>query len=992
MDNSYNNITALQNQLNSLQKENILLKNLLERSGIPYREEIIKLKTTLEHTKYDENQGARIKHPDKITEEMANIFYSRFWGRQDAFVKRSEKNGKSAYYVQCSNFWSEVCPKKFGKKMDCGKCTHMVYTHLTMRDVLAHLKGNSPTCNDVIGVYPLLPGGKCRFIVFDFDNHDTGADKNDNANTDDRWIEEVEAMRTICELNGIDSLVERSRSGKGAHIWIFFKEAISAATARKFGFSLLEHGAEQVNLRSFKFYDRMLPAQDELPDGKVGNVIALPLQGRALRNGNSAFIDKDWNAYPNQWEVLYNKPRLSLAYIEEKIKEWNQNTIDVDKREAANNPWNKNDKFSISDIKGNMSIILADGIYIDTLNLNPGIQNKIRRMAAFRNPIYYKNRAIGLKNYATSQWIYLGEDCSNGYIKIPRGIYGELIEKLEESNIEYNIKDERVKGDVIDVNFKGRLRDEQIKALKDMMKYDNGILQAATAFGKTVVCSALIAEKKVNTLIILESSALIEQWKESLNKFLDIKEELPEYKTKSGRVKVRKSLIGKLQGASDSTTGIIDIAMAGSIKKKDGFHPRLQNYGMVIVDECHHAASDTIAEVLKEVKSKYVYGVTATPKRSDGLEKINYMLLGPIRHCYTAKDRAESQGIDHFVYPRFTRTVLPRGVGNVSSPNEAYELIRNNDVRDKQIVGDIVNCIKENRTPVVLTKYKDHAEKFYERLRAQADYVFIMTGNNSKKEHKAIYEKMREVPDDKSLILIATGSLIGEGFDFPRLDTLIMATPVSFRSVVEQYAGRLNRDYDGKKNVIVYDYVDSHIPMFDKMYVKRLRAYKQIGFDICGSVESEKIKTDAIYDNTNYRDIYRRDLLGANKTIVISSPAISGSKVNELIELLKEKQEKGVQVTIVTWAPDDYGYGDSAFWMQLHDEMRCAGFYIKTVEDTCEHFCVIDGELVWYGNMNLLAKDSIEDSMMRIRNKDIAAELMELTFTYKSRLQTSVKW
>lgn len=985
MRNPVENISILQNQLNELQLENQILKNILDRSGIPYLQEIRRLKEPEKAAEYDPNQGARIIHPKKITEEMANLFFARFWGRQDVYAKRNEKKGtgEASYFPQCNNFWQEVCPKRYKQKISCKDCPRQSYRQLTKRDILAHLRGESYNSSDVIGVYPLLNNGTCRFLVYDFDNHEKGAEKYDFANTDDAWMEEVEAMRTICQLNGIDPLVERSRSGKGAHIWIFFDKAIPAAVARKFGFALLEKGAEQINLTSFRYYDRMLPAQDMLPDGGLGNLIALPLQGKALRNGNSAFIDRNWNAYPNQWEILWSKPKLSVEFIETKMSEWSVASIwdaDGENTENRDRPWEKKKNFNRTDVEGILNITLSNGIFVDCLNLKPAIQNRIRRMAAIRNPIYYKNQAIGTANFDTSQWIYLGKDHLSGYIEIPRGLYGNLVENAENAGISYEVKDERQKGKHINVTFKGELRTEQKPALDEMMKHDNGILHAATAFGKTVVCSAMIAEKKVNTLIILESSALLEQWKNALEQFLDIQEALPEYKTKTGRVRVRKSLVGKLQGAHDSLTGIIDIAMAGSLCKKGEWHPLLEQYGMVIVDECHHAASDTIANVLKEVKARYVYGVTATPKRADGLEKIIYMLIGPIRYSYTAKEKAETQGIDHFVYPRFTRTVPPRGVADKMHPNEAYQMIRDNEVRDEQILADVRECIKAGRTPVVLSKYKDHSQKLYERMNEYADKVFLMTGDNSKKEHKKICEQLQAVSPEETMVLVATGSLIGEGFDFPRLDTLIMATPVSFRSVVEQYAGRLNRDYEGKRDVIIYDYVDSHISMFDKMYVKRLKAYKQIGYEICSGLHGEKQTANAIFDSENYQEVYKKDLLEADKSIVISSPAISGPKVYELIDLLKEKQALGIEVTIVTWTPDSYGYGDAAYWMKLHEDMRQAGFYMKTVEDSCEHFAIIDQELVWYGNMNLLAKEKIEDSMMRVKGKGIAAELMELTF------------
>ena len=987
MRDSIENISQLQKKLNDLQLENQILKNILDKAGLSYHKELSKLRQSGSKEAFDPEQGKRIIHPQAITENMANQFFSMFWGRQDVYAKRSvnKETGKAAYYPQCNNFWTNVCHKKIKDGINCKDCKNRSYKTITKKDILNHLQGNAYNASDVIGVYPLLSNGTCRFMVFDFDNHDKDAEEKDFANSDDTWVEEVESMREICVLNGIEPLVERSRSGRGAHVWIFFDKPIDASFVRKFGFALLDKGAEQINLKSFKYYDRMLPAQDSLPeDSAVGNLIALPLQGKALQDGNSAFIDGNWNAYPNQWETLFNKPRLSQEFLEEKIKEWSNIIDDIAANAAESDrekPWNRMQHFNKNDVEGKLHIILSNGIYVDNTNLKAAMQNRIRRMAAISNPVFYKNQAIGTSNYDTARWIYLGKDHLSGYIQIPRGLQDELWENIKQADIDYEMEDERQQGRKINVDFKGELRPEQDKALKELIKYDNGILHAATAFGKTVVSSAIIAQKKINTLIILESSALIEQWKEALEKFLNINEGLPTYETKTGRVRKRKSLIGTLQGAHDSMTGIIDIAMAGSLCKKGKYHKMMNEYGLVLIDECHHSASETIANVLKEVKAKYVYGVTATPKRGDGLEKINYMLIGPIRYSYTAKEKAKEQGIQHLVYPRFTRTVPPRGViTDKMHPNEAYEIIHNNDVRDEQIIEDVKNCVAAGRTPVVLSRYKDHSEKFYERLKSYADHVFLMTGNNSKKEHRKILEQMHQVDKNESLILIATGSLVGEGFDFPRLDTLFMATPVSFRGVVEQYAERLNRDYAGKENVIIYYYVDNHIPMFNNMYMKRLKAYKQIGYEFGDGLQTVKQTVNAIYDGNNYSENYHKDLLDSNKNIIISSPVISGSKVYELINMLKEKQMSGVQVTIVTWTPDSYGFGDAAYWMQLHEDMRRAGFYIRTVEEYCDRFAVIDQEVVWYGNINLLAKDKVDDSIMRVRSKGIAGELMEITF------------
>ncbi|MDD3363274.1 MAG: hypothetical protein PHW34_16575 [Hespellia sp.] len=308
------NISCLQTQLNDLQLENQILKNILDNAGISYSKELLRLHSTEEFCDYDPDQGARIQAPVEITEKMAVMFCSRFWGRQDVYAKRNEKKtGEVNYFTQCHNFWQEGCPKKRKEKINCRDCRYQSYKQLAKYDILAHLRGKSYNASDVIGVYPLLTDGTCRFLVYDFDNHEKGAEKKDFANEDDIWIEEVEAMRKICVLNGMVPLVERSRSGRGAHIWIFFDKPISAALVRKFGTALLDKGAEQINLKSFKYYDRMLPAQDVLSEGGLGNLIALPLQGKALKDGNSAFIDSNWNAYPNQWNLFLPGERLTFS-------------------------------------------------------------------------------------------------------------------------------------------------------------------------------------------------------------------------------------------------------------------------------------------------------------------------------------------------------------------------------------------------------------------------------------------------------------------------------------------------------------------------------------------------------------------------------------------------------------------------------------------------------------------------------------------------------
>lgn len=989
MNDNQTIIAEMQQQINELLIENQRLKSLLHSAGISYEGDL-QNKPQKILRKIEPDQGARIL-PHEITEKDPSRFFSMFWGRLDVYCLRYEnaKTGATGYYPQCHNFWKNGCPKKNHEKTKCIDCPKQDFKKLTVDDVKRHLFGGDRNKPYVIGIYPLFPDDTCRFLVFDFDNHEKGAEKNDLSNNDDTWMEEVDSLRKICEINGIDSLVERSRSGCGAHVWIFFEKPVKAAIARKFGYALLDNGAESINLKSFRCYDRMLPMQDHIPEGGLGNLIALPLQGQALRQGNSAFVDANWNAYPDQWKVLLSRKKLSIDFLNDKLSQWETAEKDAQQensRKYSGKPWDKSKEFHPEDIRGNLKIILADGIYIETRNIQPRLQNQIRRLAAFSNPVFYKNQRMGLSNFSNARFIYLGSDIDN-YIKLPRGVYESLTDRCASAGISCSITDQRCNGQTINVRFRGKLKSNQRQAAEALLKFDNGILNAATAFGKTVVCCKLIAERKVNTLILLESSALIEQWEKALETFLEIDEDFPEYITPSGRKRRRKSLIGLLQNTHDSTGGIIDISMVGSVRKKGEFHKRFRSYGMVILDECHHGASETIADLLQETNARYVYGVTATPMRGDQLEKITYMLLGPIRFRFTSKDRAKEQGIEHLVYPRFTHAVIPRFNQDNMHPNEAYEIIRNNSERDKLIVHDTEDCIQRGRTPVILTRYIDHAKRLYAQMQNSATKVFLLTGELSKAERREALKEMAEVPRDESMLLIATGKLIGEGFDFPRLDTLIMATPVSFKGVVEQYAGRLNRDYEGKKDVLIYDYVDSHISIFDRMYAKRLKAYKQIGYSIYSLSNASMDRTqndgqiNAIFDSSNYRDVYWNDLLQSKKEIIISSPVISSGKIDELISKLKEKQEHGLRITVVTWSPDVYKYGDTAYWTMLQEHMRTSGIEIQVTEDYCEHYCIIDRNIVWYGSMNFLGKEDAEDNLMRISSESIASELLENTFS-----------
>ena len=960
-----------------LESEIQYLKKLLDDNGISYDYEA--------HLRALQSDVGDIVFSE-LGPEHASLLYSYFKGRRDVYALRA-RDGKG-YYTQCDNFWKTgVCPKKSGIKVKCNECPSKINTALRGNVLFKHLEGKKEDCSDVVGLYPLFPDGTCWFLVFDFDNHDESKEPSKD------WQQEVNALRQMCSVLGIDSLVERSRSGKGAHVWIFFSDPIQASKARKFGDALLRKGAESVSMKSFTYYDRMMPMQDSLPEGKLGNLIALPLQGRALRNGNSAFVDESWNTYKDQWKRLRETRKLSEKEVDDLIKLWCpdddamsifQNAIVEDTTAGlthllfGQSPVSTKRDFHAEDADGSVKILFSDGIYVNKKGLKDRMQNAIRRVAAYSNPQFFQTLKLGFSTKDTPRIVYNGYD-EGDYIVIPRGCYDELISQLSGAGIRYDVVDKRQRGRKIDVHFSGDLYPEQKIAAEKMLYNDIGVLAAATAFGKTVLGAYLIAQKKVNALVLVHNVEIMNNWLKDLNSFLTINEELPTYTTPKGRIKKRTSLIGTFSSQKDATTGIIDIAMITSLGREDNINELVRNYGMVIVDECHHAAAVTHENVLRAVTARYVYGMSATINRGDKQDKKMFMQLGPIRHRYTAKERAQKQGIGHYIYPRFTRLV-DLNQSEEKNPADYYRLIMQSELRNMLIVSDAIDCVKRGRTPVVMTKYKEHAQKLYDMLQGSADHVFLLQGGKSLKERAAIREQMAAVRTDESLVLVAIGQYVGEGFNYPRLDTMLLAMPISFEGNVEQHAGRLNRDYEGKKDAIIFDYIDQHVPTLKRMYYKRLRAYKKIGYEVCSEITDKQEVINSIFDSQNYFDVFEKDVVSASKSIVISSPSFSFKKVNWLCAESEHLQLRGVSVVVLTLDPEDYPEDGRDQHKSHIEHLVSSGANVIPRHKYRERFAIIDKSLVWYGSMTLLSNEKEDDSLMRINNPAVAEELLEFAF------------
>ncbi|MBE6416903.1 MAG: DEAD/DEAH box helicase [Akkermansiaceae bacterium] len=953
-------LIRLRSRIKELQDEVQRLTLLLSRHGI----------VDIQDAEGEESDAPQILMPE-ITAGHARVLYSYFKGRKDVYSRRNvNKDGRGVYYPVCENFWvAGKCPRRDGRKLRCMECENRCWISLTQRTLMRHLKGELEDGRDVIGIYPLLEDETCHFLVFDFDCHD------DEAPID--WKSEVAALAEICKQLNIDALVERSRSGSGAHVWLFFEENIPAKDARKFGAALLTKGAEFVNQKTFLSYDRMLPAQDHMPEGGLGNLIALPLQGRALLKGNSAFVDVCWQPYPDQWAHLQQVRKLPAAFVLEKINQWTCNgemgELSVLSGDDSHEPW-KAPQFILQaiDVEGSLRVVDSSMLYFRTDNLKPRFRNVLRRLASFRNPLYYRNRAMGFSVKGLSRIIPCYTE-DEAYIGIPRGKREQLLKLITDADIKLQYEDIRTQGRELSVQFAANLYPEQQKAADAMLQHDMGILQAATAFGKTAVGAYLVAARKVNTLILVHNREIMKNWVDDLERFLRFDMPLPEYTTPSGRIRKRKKHVGRLFAAHNSLGGLVDVAMLPSLVSDDAVKALVRDYGMVIMDECHHAAAFQAQQVLNAITAKYVYGLTATPKRDDGMEQKVLMLFGPIRYKFTARQRAEMQGIRHLVYPRFTQFVCFRDSAPI---HQLYQDLVNDTVRNQLIIQDAVACLSSGRTPLILTKYKCHAQYLSQCLQGKAQHVFLLQGGRNTKARESLRAALLAVPPHESVILIAIGQYIGEGFNYPRLDTLLLATPISWAGNVEQYAGRLHRDFDGKQDVMIYDYVDMRVRVFDRMYTKRLRTYKKIGYSIysMGALFEEE-NASCFYDAEQYEAALEKDLLAAHRQIVISSPMLHKTGAGWLCSIAPSILSAGVSICVLTLAAECFAERRAEV-AHIIARMKSQGIEVKSLRSLHEHFVVVDASVVWYGNANFLSRRKQEDNVIRLIDAQVAADIL----------------
>ena len=775
-----------------LRAENMRLTALLKANGIDLR--INEQKSESSIVIEEELPRANIIS----TQEKVALFRRLFRGRTDVYPIRweSKTSDKTGYAPACANEWrTGVCEKP---RIKCSDCGNRLLIPLSDSIIFDHLAGEH-----TVGVYPLLPDDSCHFLAVDFDEAD--------------WRDDARAFAQSCRELNIPVAVEISRSGNGAHAWVFFSSAVPARDARRLGTAIISHTCARTRQLKLTSYDRLFPNQDTMPKGGFGNLIALPLQKKPRENGCSIFVNDALNPYPDQWAFLAAIQPMSPHDIDPVIlcATGGAHPLDVAfiTDEDLQEPWKRRPSLSrklAEPMPASLRVTQANLIYFEKAQLPQSLANRLIRLAAFQNPEFYKAQAMRLSTWDKQRVIGCAESYPN-HIALPRGCLEPASELLRDNGIRCDLNDERFPGQPLDAAFAGTLRADQESAVATMLRFDTGVLCAPTAFGKTVTAAALIARRGVNTLVLVHRTELLKQWQERLLTFLG----------------AGKGVVGTIGGGKTKPTGKVDIAVMQSLSRQGEISELVENYGHIIIDECHHLSAFSFEAILKRAKAKYVLGLTATPVRRDGQQPIIFMQCGPIRHTAV---KPESAPHDLAIVPRMmeARIDLPEEAGI----QDVFRHIANDARRTEAITTEIVGSFEQGRKILVLTERTDHLEAISSTLEGRVDNLFTLHGRMSKKQRNRLINDLEALPPDAPRVLLSTGKLVGEGFDHPPLDTLVLAMPVSWKGTLQQYAGRLHREHATKTDVRIIDFVDSGHPALLRMWDKRQKGYRIMGYRI----------------------------------------------------------------------------------------------------------------------------------------------------------------
>lgn len=710
-------------------------------------------------------------------DEKLALLRSLFGARCDVFAIRweNESRSKSGWSPAVRGGWSNTRRKK-------------EYLPLTDEVLARHVRGEAS-----IGIYPLLPGDACTLLACDFDQGS--------------WALDSLAYLDACHGAEVPAALERSRSGDGAHVWVFFEEPVPATTARALGTSLLREAMAARAELDLSSYDRFFPSQDFMPKGSFGNLIALPLQGECLQRGTTAFLDPTtMRPWPDQWAFLSSVARLSAESTKALAE--------------SRRPVDAGPTLSLADLAkvggppppATIRARLAATLSIERSGLPPTVIAALKHLASIHNPVFYEKQRMRFSTWDTPRFIRCYQEDLE-WIHLPRGLVERVEDLVAELGSRLEVTDARPEHPSIGLRFAGDLRPEQAKAVDAAVAHDRGVIVAPPGSGKTVMACAVMARHDVPTLVLVDRRELVEQWRSRLVEHLGME----------------RGHVGVMGGGKDAATGVVDVAMIQSVARRDCPADLFSRYGLVVVDECHHVPAVSFEACVRAANCRRWLGLTATPYRRDGLEAIIALQCGPTRHEITAKQAAGPSLVRRNLIVHETQSEAPAGDAPVQT---VFTALVGDQRRTDQICGDIHDAVLAGRTCLVLTQRTDHIDAIVARLAFLGDAALVLRGGLGKKARAAVAEAIMSRSDGTGIVVVATGSYLGEGFDWPELDTLFLAFPVAFKGRVVQYVGRLLRTHDDKHDVELHDYVDVRIPVLERMHLKRLPAYSMLGFDV----------------------------------------------------------------------------------------------------------------------------------------------------------------
>jgi superfamily II DNA or RNA helicase len=706
------------------------------------------------------------------------LFRALFAGREDVYAQRwdNERTGKGGWGPAVRGGWSNA------RRPD------REYLPYTVEVIERHLAGGLHA-----GIYPLLRGDACRILAADFDGSG--------------WTLDSLAYLDAARAAGIPAALERSRSGDGGHVWVFFAGPVPAASARRIGVHLLREAMTVRAELDLASYDRLFPAQDFMPKGSFGNLIALPLQGERRKRGTTVFLDPaSLEPFADQWEFLSTVEPLSTDAAEALARGFGELATGPDAstyRRPANQSGVPKPPAKIAAVGGAM-------LAVDRIGVPPPLVAALKHLASLHNPDFYEKERLRFSTWNTPRFIRCYRETLDQLL-LPRGLRDKAAQIVADAGSHLVVSDGWPVPDGIDTKLVATLEADQQVAVDRLADHDLGMLVALPGSGKTVVGCALIAHHRVPTLVIVDRKPLVEQWRDRLVTHLDLK----------------PKQIGQLGGGRNKAHGIVDVAMVQSLARRDDIGELTAGYGMVIVDECHHVPAVTFERAVREIAVRRWVGLTATPYRRDGLQALMAMHCGPTRHTMTARPGAALQSLDLIVHETDHQTAE-----DGQHIQTTFRGLVEDDRRTAAICADIAIAAHSGRNCLVLTRWTEHLDAIAEGLAAAGVEPLVMHGQMGKKARAAIIDQLATPPEQGGLVLAATASLLGEGFDCPPLDTLFLAFPIKFKGSVVQYVGRVLRPTDTKTRVEVHDYVDTLVPVLARMHDERRTAYATLGFDL----------------------------------------------------------------------------------------------------------------------------------------------------------------